>query len=194
MRNKCRTGCRSTLGSGGVMPCPLLATLALGIALYAVPAHAQFGVRPNTSGPTTAPAAATGGALDLPKGITKIISIDAQNSLLVEVTDPDDLTNHQYLLIPIQHVYSYGIAKVFGGGNLPTAMFVSPASQGGGAINGAGGNRAQPANSGSPSGGAVTQFSPGNGATSGATAPLGAPAGIAQIVGSMQLTPKPTIK
>lgn len=175
-------------------------TVAVGTAMCCVPANAQFGSRPNNGGPDkgnpgpmTTPA---GALLDLPKGITRIISIDAQNTLLVEVTDPDDPTNHQYLLIPVQHVYSGGIAKVLGGSTMPTAPFLSPATQGGA---GAGtGNRAQTNSAGSPAGGTVSQFTPGSASNvssasnSGTTAPLGLPPGIGQIISSMQFSPQST--
>ncbi len=58
---------------------------------------------------------------NLPPGVSKLVSIDAQNVLLAE------LTNGQYQLLAVQHVYSGGIARLFGGAVIPTAAFVSPA-------------------------------------------------------------------
>ena len=189
MKNHCR-------GMG--LPCTMLAATTTGLAWFTPPAHAQFGVRPNSGEPASTPTtgnATTGAALDLPKGITKIISIDKDNTLLVEVTDPDDPTNHQYLLIPIQHLYSGGFSKMFGGGTLPTAMFVSPAAQGASGANNSGtGNRTQAPNSGSQSGSGVSQFTPGKGSSPGTTAPFGTSTGISQIISTMQLTPKSTTR
>jgi hypothetical protein len=62
--------------------------------------------------------------LNVSDGISKLVSIDAQNVLLVQ------LANGEYQLLPVQHVYSGGIARLFGGATIPTEYFVSPALNG----------------------------------------------------------------
>jgi hypothetical protein len=61
---------------------------------------------------------------DPPSGVAKIVSIDAQNMLLSQ------LANGEYQLLTVRHVYSGGIARLFGGVTVPTAYFVSPAFNG----------------------------------------------------------------
>ncbi len=70
-----------------------------------------------------------GAALPLPQGVKRVISIDAYNTLLAETQD--DSGRQDYTLIPILHVYSGGIAALFGGVSIPTALFVSPGAAAG---------------------------------------------------------------
>lgn len=108
--------------------------------------------------------------LPLPKGITKVISVDSQNSLLVEMDDPDDPTQKQYTVIRINHVYSGGIARLLGGTIIPTELLVSPGySQGNGNGNGGFPGPSAYSNNGNNAGGGVGFFNPTAGATNGAT-------------------------
>lgn len=78
-----------------------------------------------------------GGVLPLPPRVQKVVSIDKDNSLLVETGDAEFADEREYHIIPVMHVYSGGIARLFGGESIPTEWFVSPALAGG---NNAGGN------------------------------------------------------
>lgn len=69
-----------------------------------------------------------GGTLPLPEGVNRVISIDAHNYLLAEV-DRDGKTGLAPIII--RHVYSGGIAKIFGGTTVPTNIFISPGAMGG---------------------------------------------------------------
>lgn len=74
-----------------------------------------------------------GGLLPLPKGVTRVVGIDAQNVLLVELEPEVEGGPSEYRAIPVRHVYVGGIAKLFGGTTISTEEFVSPAfSKGGG--------------------------------------------------------------
>lgn len=69
-----------------------------------------------------------GGVMPLPEGVKSVVSIDAYNMLLAEV----DRDGQQDLApIIVRHVYSGGIAKLFGGSTVPTEQFVSPGLMGG---------------------------------------------------------------
>lgn len=116
--------------------------LSLGLAgalfLSAGTAHAQFGVNTNNANRGGANGAnRTGGIFSLPQGVQRLVSLDAYNTLLAQTQD-DDGTLH-YQLIPVRHLYSGGIAALFGGVSIPTAQFVSPGA--GGGSNGGNGNR-----------------------------------------------------
>lgn len=63
--------------------------------------------------------------LPLPDGVDKVVSIDAYNTLIAQSKDDDG--NRTYSTIPVQHIYSGGIAALFGGASIPTQQFVSPA-------------------------------------------------------------------
>jgi len=91
----------------------VIAGLALGAAVTARPAQAQ-----------TAPAG--GAAMQLPKGVTKVVSIDLHNYLLVEAVDAEGKTH--YSIIQPRHVYSGGLARIFGGTLIPTADLITPES------------------------------------------------------------------
>ena len=69
-----------------------------------------------------------GGVLPLPKGIDRVISIDAYNELLAEGTNNDG--QRTYTPIIVRHVYSGGIAALFGGISIPTEQFISPGAGG----------------------------------------------------------------
>lgn len=68
-------------------------------------------------------AAGNGGVFRLPPNVKNIVSIDAHNLLIVE-SEVNGQT--QYTPMIIKHVYSGGIARLFGGGVVPTAQFVTP--------------------------------------------------------------------
>lgn len=120
---------------------------ALGVAALALPAHAQFGdgqTRGNATGRQNGRntrndgGGGNGGIFPLPEGVNRVISIDAQNVLLAEMEGADGQT--EYALIRPRHVYSGGLARLFGGDVIPTEQFVSPAFNGGNGNGGNGGN------------------------------------------------------
>jgi hypothetical protein len=76
----------------------------------------------------TRPQPAGGGVLPLPDNINKVVSIDAQNSLLVQSGTKG---TEEYNMLTVRHVYSGGIAALFGGTSIPTEQFVSPGVTGG---------------------------------------------------------------
>lgn len=120
------------------MKIQLLLGIMGALALSAGSARAQFGVNTaggNRGGATGANRA--GGIFALPQGVQRLVSLDAYNTLLAQTQD-DDGTVH-YQLIPVRHIYSGGIAALFGGTSIPTAVFVSPGA--GGNSSGGGGNR-----------------------------------------------------
>jgi hypothetical protein len=80
-------------------------------------AHAQIGS--NRAGQRG------GATLPLPQGVQQVVSLDAYNTIIAQTQDDDG--NRHYTLIPIMHVYSGGIAALFGGVSIPTEVFVSPA-------------------------------------------------------------------
>lgn len=82
----------------------------------------------------TAPAGA--GTMELPKGVTRVISIDAHNFLLVESVDADG--KKKYSIIQPRHVYSGGLARIFGGTVIPTEALVIPESANGAGFQGQG--------------------------------------------------------
>ena len=79
------------------------------------------------------------GTLPLPKGVNRVVSIDAYNTVIAE--SQTDLGERVYTPIIIRHVYSGGIAALFGGTSIPTAQFVSPGAMNSNNGGGNGGNR-----------------------------------------------------
>ncbi|MBV9864649.1 MAG: hypothetical protein JO316_04820 [Abitibacteriaceae bacterium] len=114
----------------------LMGAALVAACIECLPAHAQYGQAPygQQSGQraygqnrgTNGGQQDGQGTLPLPQGITNVISVDAQNTLLVEYEDPDNPGQKQYQAIRINHVYSGGIAKILGGDVIPTETFVSP--------------------------------------------------------------------
>lgn len=86
----------------------VLCVLILSIA--SIRSSAQMG--PGQSAPGT-------GVLPLPAGVTSIVSDDALNQLIV-TTQSVDNPSPQFLAIRPRHVYSGGIAMLFGGPVIPT--------------------------------------------------------------------------
>jgi len=120
------------------MKIQLLLGLTGALALSAGTAHAQLGANNNAGNRGGANGVnRTGGIFSLPQGVQRLVSLDAYNTLLAQTQD-DDGTVH-YQLIPVRHIYSGGIAALFGGVSIPTAVFVSPGA--GGSNSGGGGNR-----------------------------------------------------
>ena len=117
--------------------------LLVGAALLSAgtSAQAQFGQgnRGNNRGNGRNTQGNGGGALPLPEGVERVVSIDAFNILLAQTN-----RNGQRDLSPIivRHIYSGGVARLFGGDTVPTELFVTPGAFGG-ANNGrnGGGNR-----------------------------------------------------
>lgn len=75
---------------------------------------------------------AANGALKLPSDVRRVISIDAHNILLAETVDPENAEESEYAALRVLHVYSGGIARLFGGTVIPTELLVSPAFNKGG--------------------------------------------------------------
>jgi hypothetical protein len=73
---------------------------------------------------------AQGGTLPLPEGVNRVVSIDAHNYILAEEGTG---TQRTYSAINIRHLYSGGIAKLFGGSSVSTDQFISPSAGGAGA-------------------------------------------------------------
>lgn len=72
-----------------------------------------------------------GATLPLPDGVKSLVSIDAYNVLLA-ASEGDNQGDTVYTPIVVRHVYSGGLAALFGGTSVPTAQFVSPGTQNGG--------------------------------------------------------------
>lgn len=87
--------------------------------------------------PVWAQTAGNGAVFPLPPGVQQVVSIDAQNSLLVASQNDAGDPATQINLIEIQHVYSGGIARLFGGTVLPAAMFLTPGFAGSNGATGA---------------------------------------------------------
>lgn len=118
---------------------PLLIS-AIASALFCIPAAAQqqrgAGAANNAFG--------NGGAVfQLPPSVQNVVSIDALNTLII-VSDDEQSGETQYTPALIKHVYSGGIARLFGGTAVPTAQFATPGLINGGGFggvqNGFGGN------------------------------------------------------
>ena len=77
-----------------------------------------------------------GAALPLPEGVRRVVSIDAYNVLLAEF-ERDGKRGMSPLIV--RHIYSGGIARLFGGTSIPTEQFISPGVLGGGNNGGQGG-------------------------------------------------------
>ncbi len=88
-----------------------------------------------------------GAVLELPPSVQSVVSIDAFNMIII-ASDGELPGQTRYTPAIIKHVYSGGIARLFGGFSVPTAQFVSP-----GNLNGNGlGNNGQ-GNNGNQNGG-----------------------------------------
>jgi len=113
---------------------------AFSLSAISLPAHAQFGDgqtgrdqtrRQNRGGqPNDRGRGGNGGVFELPEGVSRVISIDAQNVLLAEMEGEDG--QKEYVAIRPRHIYSGGLARLFGGDVIPTEEFVSPAFANGG--------------------------------------------------------------
>ena len=103
-----------------------------------------------------------GGVLPLPEGLESVVSIDAFNILLVQINRDGrrDLSP-----IIVRHIYSGGVARLFGGSSVPTEQFVTPGTFGGGNGGGNGGARGGGFQNGGQNGGQNTGF--GGGGTQG---------------------------
>lgn len=108
----------------------VLGTLAVAACLT-LPTEAQQNGRGRNNGQNS------GGVIELPPGVRNVISIDAHNILIAEVESSTG-EGSEYVPLAVRHVYSGGIAKIFGGTVIPTEQFVSPAfnKQGGMGNNG----------------------------------------------------------
>ena len=81
---------------------------------------------------------AQGGAiLQLPPSVQNVVSIDAFN-LLIIASDGERRGETRYTPTLIKHVYSGGIARLFGGTSVPTAQFATPGQFGNNGGNGNG--------------------------------------------------------
>ena len=87
-----------------------------------------------------------GAIFQLPPRVNNVVSIDAFNMLIL-ASEGERPGETQYTPTIIQHVYSGGIARLFGGTAVPTAQFVTPGQFGNngnnnnnGGVAGVGGN------------------------------------------------------
>ena len=109
---------------------------ALAGALLCTPALAQFGQGRggNVGGANQNQFGAGGGAVfQLPPSVQNVVSIDALNTLII-ASDGERPGETQYTPVLIKHVYSGGIARLFGGTAVPTAQFASPGLMNGGGL------------------------------------------------------------
>ena len=83
--------------------------------------------------PVNNPNQTNSGIFQLPPSVQNVVSIDAQN-LLIIASQNNGQTAYTPLLI--QHVYSGGIARLFGGSVVPTAQFATPGLLNGNTQNG----------------------------------------------------------
>ena len=105
---------------------------ALAGALLCTSALAQ----PQRGGDNTNFGAQNGAVFQLPQGVQNIVSIDALNTIII-ASDGEQPGQTRYTPLRIKHVYSGGIARLFGGLVVPTAQFATP----GAFVNGANGNQ-----------------------------------------------------
>ncbi len=108
---------------------------ALAGALLCTPALAQ----PQRGGDNTNFGAQNGAVFQLPQGVQNIVSIDALNTLII-ASDGEQPGQTRYTPLRIKHVYSGGIARLFGGLVVPTAQFATPGAFDNGANNNQNGN------------------------------------------------------
>ena len=66
-----------------------------------------------------------GATFQLPPSVQNVVSIDALNMIII-ASDGEQPSQTRYTPTIIQHVYSGGIARLFGGYSVPTAQFASP--------------------------------------------------------------------
>ena len=88
-----------------------------------------------------------GAVLELPEGVQDVVSIDALNIVII-ASDGEQPGQTRYTPTRIQHVYSGGIARLFGGSSVPTAQFATPGAMNGNGNGGFGNNNAVAANGG----------------------------------------------
>lgn len=103
---------------------------AIAGALLCAPALAQ----PQNNADQNNFGAQGGAVFELPSSVQSVVSIDALNTLIIAQND-EQTGETQYTTAKIQHVYSGGIARLFGGTSIPTAQFATP-----GLLNGGGNN------------------------------------------------------
>ncbi|NCO33319.1 MAG: hypothetical protein AUJ92_12115 [Armatimonadetes bacterium CG2_30_59_28] len=72
-------------------------------------------------------------ALPLPDGVNSVTSYDPQNSIIAAYTGEDGRLHYE--VIPLRHVYSGGIARIFGGAVIPTQSMVTPVPPNTGGLN-----------------------------------------------------------
>ena len=99
-------------------------------ALLGAPALAQ----PRNNANQNNFGAQNGAIFQLPPSVQNVVSIDALNTIIIAQDGARD-GETQYTPLRIQHVYSGGIARLFGGTSVPTAQFATP-----GLLNGGGNN------------------------------------------------------
>ena len=96
---------------------------AIAGALLCTPALAQQQVQ--QAGNNANFGAQNGAILQLPPGVQNVVSIDAFNMVII-ASDGEQPGQTRYTPTRIKHVYSGGIARLFGGFSVPTAQFVTP--------------------------------------------------------------------
>ena len=98
---------------------------AIAGALLCTPALAQPQSQQQRGGDNTNFGAQNGAILQLPAGVQNVVSIDAHNMIII-ASDGERDGETRYTPTRIKHVYSGGIARLFGGFSVPTAQFVTP--------------------------------------------------------------------
>ena len=90
-----------------------------------------------------------GATFQLPPSVQNVVSIDALNIVII-ASDGEQPGQTRYTPTRIQHVYSGGIARLFGGSSVPTAQFATPGAMNnnGNGNGGFGNNNAVAANGG----------------------------------------------
>ena len=117
---------------------------AIAGAWLCAPALAQ----PQQNTPNNAFGRNGGAVFELPSSVQNVVSIDALNMIII-AQDGERDGETRYTPSIIQHVYSGGIARLFGGTSVPTAQFATPGLLGGGNQNGGfGGNQSGASNFG----------------------------------------------
>ncbi len=108
---------------------------AIAGALLCTPALAQ----PQRGNGNNNFGAQNGAVFQLPPRVKNVVSIDALNMIII-ASDGEREGETRYTPSIIQHVYSGGIARLFGGTAVPTAQFATPGLMNGVGNNGIGNN------------------------------------------------------
>lgn len=126
--------------------------LLIGAALLTFGAGAQAqnrGNRNNNRGNNNR-GAQNGATFPLPEGVESVVSIDAYNILVAQTNRNGQ---RDFSPIIVRHIYSGGLAKLFGGSSVPTEQFVTPGTLGRNSNNNGGNNNGGGFQNGAQNGG-----------------------------------------